>query len=128
MYKSPIELLIEEFDKKIVKKQDADIYQAVLNCGVNVDKDELIRALEYDRGQYEKGFREGVEFMQKWIPIEQFPMDKKDWYLTCDHKGNRHTMYHHETYEVPFCVYENHPRYFPPKWFMYLPDPPEEVE
>lgn len=60
MYKSPIELLIEDFDKKIVKKQDADIYQAVLSCGVNVDKDELIRALEYDRGQYEKGFHDGV--------------------------------------------------------------------
>lgn len=80
MYKSPIELLIEEFDKKIVKKQDADIYQAVLNCGVNVDKDELIRALEYDRGQYEKGFRDGVESVKKkgrWLG------EAGDWECSC---------------------------------------------
>jgi len=33
--------------------------------GVKVDKDELIRALRYDRDQYEKGFCDGIELAQK---------------------------------------------------------------
>lgn len=59
MYKSPIEFLMTDIHHQIVKKQEEDIYKAVLHYAPNVDKDELIRALKYDRGQYEKGFRDG---------------------------------------------------------------------
>jgi hypothetical protein len=38
---------------------DNMIIQGVARAGVHVDKDELIKALEYDRGQYEKGFHDG---------------------------------------------------------------------
>ena len=55
MYKSPIEIIT----KDLVTKQEDGIYQAVLGQGVVVDKDELIRALQYDRGQYEKGYADG---------------------------------------------------------------------
>ena len=34
--------------------------------GVNVNKEELIKALAYDRGQYEKGYKAGVrDFVKK---------------------------------------------------------------
>ena len=56
MYKSPIELLVAEIQYQIAKQQDEEIYKAVLNYVPNVDKEELIRALKYDRGQYEKGY------------------------------------------------------------------------
>ena len=59
MYNSPIELLVEEIQHQIVKQQDENIYQAVLNYIPNVDKEELIRALQYDRDQYEKGYADG---------------------------------------------------------------------
>lgn len=55
MYESPIEII----QKDIVMKQENDIYQAILEQGIVVDKEELIRALQYDRGQYEKGYRDG---------------------------------------------------------------------
>lgn len=61
MYKSPIELITSNIMTEIRKSQDNQIYQAVLNAGVNVDKDELIKALQYDRQQYEKGYKYGFE-------------------------------------------------------------------
>ena len=58
MYKSPIELIIGKMQTQI----DDDIYRAVQNVGINVDREELLKALEYDRGQYEEGFRKGEEY------------------------------------------------------------------
>ena len=37
---------------------EGEIYKAVMNVGVNVDKEELIKALQYDRGQYQKGYKD----------------------------------------------------------------------
>lgn len=54
MYKSPIEILYGELETKIEK----DIMRATQSYGINVDKAELIRALQYDRNQYEKGYED----------------------------------------------------------------------
>ena len=54
-YKSPITVMAEDIESKLVEKQDALVMECVLNVGVSVDKDELIKALNYDRGQYEMG-------------------------------------------------------------------------
>ena len=59
MYESPIEMLITDIQHQIVKQQDEEIYQAVLHYVPNVDKNELIRALQYDRQQYEIGYANG---------------------------------------------------------------------
>ena len=37
---------------------EGEIYKAVMNVGVNVDKEELIKALQYDREQYQKGYKD----------------------------------------------------------------------
>ena len=55
MYESPIEVVHEQIRVQV----DDEIFRAVQNVGVNVNKEELRNALEYDRGQYEEGFREG---------------------------------------------------------------------
>lgn len=52
MYKSPIDTLISD----IVTEEENVVMRAVVKCGINVDKDELVKALAYDRGQYEKGY------------------------------------------------------------------------
>lgn len=59
MYKSPIEVLLTDIQHQIAQKQDEQIYNAVVSVGVNVDKEELIRALQYDRDQYNKGYADG---------------------------------------------------------------------
>lgn len=37
---------------------ESEIYKAVMNVGVNVDKEELVKALQYDREQYQKGYKD----------------------------------------------------------------------
>lgn len=58
MYKAPIEILSA---KRAEYKLDTEkmVIEAVFETGINVDKDELIRALQYDRDQYDKGYADG---------------------------------------------------------------------
>ena len=55
-YKAPIDIIyddpMEHLTQEIVRQTDEVIYKTVLNTGVEVDKDELIKALQYDRQQY----------------------------------------------------------------------------
>ena len=71
MYKSPIEIAYKEMElqlEKCAKKLDEDIYKAVMHYAINVDEEELIRALNYDRNQYEKGYADGkAEAMAKIV-------------------------------------------------------------
>jgi hypothetical protein len=55
MYKSPIEVITEEM--KLF--YDGDVVRAVQKHDINVDKEELLKALRYDRDQYEKGYADG---------------------------------------------------------------------
>lgn len=62
-YKSPIDII----HKQIRIDVDNAIYGAVLNAGINVDREELIKALRYDRGQYDKGYDNGRADMAREI-------------------------------------------------------------
>lgn len=52
MYESPIKVVQGELETQL----EGEILKAVHRVGVTVDRDELIRALRYDREQYQKGF------------------------------------------------------------------------
>ena len=67
MYESPIELVYHETFPKLIQQQEELIMRGCLDVGVYVDKEELIKALAYDRGQYEKGFRDGRPPKGEWI-------------------------------------------------------------
>lgn len=55
MYNSPIEMIIGNMQIQ----HEGEIFRAVQNIGVNVDKYELLKALRYDREQYDKGYKDG---------------------------------------------------------------------
>lgn len=57
MYQSPIEIIHGELEMQL----EGEVYKAVQRVGVNVDKEELLKALQYDRGQYLKGYGDGYE-------------------------------------------------------------------
>lgn len=66
MYKSPIELIYQGTEMQI----ERGILRAVHKQDINVDRAELIRALQYDRSQYEKGYQDGMAAMRvtaRWI-------------------------------------------------------------
>ena len=54
-YKSPIEI----FENELQTQMENDIMKVVLNYGIDVDRNELVKALAYDRKQYEAGFSDG---------------------------------------------------------------------
>ena len=61
MYKSPIDMFsVTEYLHNIEEQIESTVYEAVTKVGINVDKEELIRALQYDRDQYEKGYADGL--------------------------------------------------------------------
>lgn len=51
-YQSPIDVIMGQMNISY----ENGICKAVQNAGVNVDKNELLKALQYDRGQYQKGY------------------------------------------------------------------------
>lgn len=55
MYKSPIEII----QGQMTTAFDGEILKSVQKVGINVDKTELLKALAYDRGQYDKGYKDG---------------------------------------------------------------------
>jgi len=57
MYESPIKVIQGELETQL----EDEILKAVHRVGVTVDRDELIRALRYDREQYQKGFDDARE-------------------------------------------------------------------
>ena len=63
MYESPIKIITGQIKTNY---EDA-IYSAVQYVGINVDREELLKALEYDRRQFEEGFREGEKHTLRQI-------------------------------------------------------------
>ena len=55
MYESPINIIISELCTKL----ESDCVKSVQRYGFDVDKEELAKALNYDRNQYEKGHADG---------------------------------------------------------------------
>lgn len=60
MYESPISEMVDDICLKMQNFHDAKVVEAVQNVGINVNKDELISALSYDRKQYDKGYADGI--------------------------------------------------------------------
>ena len=62
-YQSPIELIMSDMNTHIQNASleremniESTILKAIEKVGVVIDKDELIRAIRYDRDQYQKGY------------------------------------------------------------------------
>ena len=55
MYQSPIEAIFKDVELAFEK----EVYKAVQKVEINVDAEELRKALLFDRGQYDKGYADG---------------------------------------------------------------------
>ncbi len=61
MYESPINVILGDIKLQMEKQKESEILRAVYKCDINVDKKELLKALKYDRDQYEKGYKDAKE-------------------------------------------------------------------
>lgn len=58
MYESPIHIVVQEALEQLDRNVEDAVLGAVLKAGINVDREELIRALRDSREQYYKGYRD----------------------------------------------------------------------
>lgn len=82
MYESPIKIIQAEIDMQM----EGEILKAVQRFGVDVDKKELLKALEYDRDSYKKGYEDGRN-ENRWIQCsERLPVEDGEY--LCQWKFN----------------------------------------
>ena len=91
MYESPITQNIADISSQIVQAQDEHlIYEVRQAIGYDIDKEELIKALKYDRDQYQKGYEDGRND-NRWIPVSERLPDKNILVLTYVDTGTSRT-------------------------------------
>lgn len=57
MYHSPIDIIYDSLKGCV----EDEVYKCVQSVGIEVNKEELIKALKYDRQMYEKGYKDGIK-------------------------------------------------------------------
>lgn len=85
-YNSPIFVYMRSLDKmqmEIKADFDNNVWKAVIEYGVHVNKEDLLRALAYDRDQYKQGYANGVVvgyqkgLASRWISVDEEMPDGK---------------------------------------------------
>lgn len=78
MYESPIEKIYGEIQSQIKRDEENLVYKVNQLISYKIDKEELVKALQYDRNQYQKGYTDGrnevldkiraeIEKQEKWL-------------------------------------------------------------
>lgn len=84
-WESPITQIVQEVTDDVVDKvqvvaEETLVAEVRMTLGYKVDKDELIKALEYDHHQYEKGYEDGLN-ANRWISIKEQLPEEHQWVL-----------------------------------------------
>jgi hypothetical protein len=79
MYESPITQIVG----KMETKWEDDCFKVVQSYGFTVNKEELTKALQYDRGQYKRGYEDGyakaIEEFTEQIKARAHSTERNDW-------------------------------------------------
>lgn len=83
MYESPIDIIYNDIQYKVVEEFDKNVVSAVQSYGIDVNKEELLKALRYDRQQYEKGYADAKEeYLPRWTPCsKRLPDDGEEVFV-----------------------------------------------
>ena len=87
-WKSPINMitsdLMSEIHRVIEDEQEKFLFEACRNVGFDIDKEELAKALNYDRDSYKKGYETGYQKAKSelWIKaIDSLPEDGQEVFI-----------------------------------------------
>lgn len=119
-YESPIKCIMDDIAKQMAVEFDNNVYKAIQRYNIDVDKDELVRALAYDRNQYNKGFKDGFKAGQKTRWVTSAPRDE-GWY-TVTFEGGQVDRCYYGWLHNHFCWKENDED-ITEHVLAYLPDP-----
>lgn len=75
-YQSPINVIMGQMSMAY----ENGIWQAIQKVGMNIDQSELLKALQYDRGQYQKGYTDRDSEIVRCKDCKHY----KTIYCTCD--------------------------------------------
>ena len=101
-YESPVTVHYEDMLTHIMDSADGQI-MAEIKMHVDVDRDELIKAMNYDRNQYATGYRNGYADAQKhgkWIQVTEYDIDNNAVFECSVCRGSDT---HAKGVEVPYC-------------------------
>jgi len=62
-YKSPIDIIYGDIQMKV----EREVVKAIQSCKIDIDKDELIKALNYDREQYKAGYEDALKEISMYV-------------------------------------------------------------
>lgn len=80
-YESPLQRIIgEAIETRIKQEENAAMSHITETIGYEIDKTELIKALNYDRDQYAKGYAAGLN-ADRWISVEEHLPEETGRYL-----------------------------------------------
>lgn len=83
-YIEPMKPIIEIVTGQIRTSLEGELYRAVQNVGINVDKDRLLQALNDARSFYADGYARGKKDAVKWISVEERLPEVGKEVLICD--------------------------------------------
>ncbi len=101
-YQSPISQIYKDVEYKFKEDMENKIMEAVHHFGISVDKEELIKALQYDRNQYEKGYSDGRASIVGEFERLRAEIDDLDRHFDNDYfSGNKEPMFKcNEVFEI----------------------------
>lgn len=86
MWESPVNIY-ETISNMMEKEIDGNIIVEIKKqLGIDINKEELIKALQYDRNQYEKGYQDGLN-ADKWIYCKDRLPDDLSEVIVCLEDG-----------------------------------------
>lgn len=84
-WESPITKVTNGLSMEIEKTIEGEVVKAVQKVGVVVDKAELLRALTYDRNQYNKGYEDRDGEIVRCRDCKHYRPDAEPEYERCRH-------------------------------------------
>lgn len=66
-YRSPITLTIDNAESKFIETVEGFAFKEICKLNLNVDKEELMKALAYDRNQYLEGYNDAKNVFKRMI-------------------------------------------------------------
>ena len=88
MYESPITKITKDLCQSIINREEEEsIMKVVYDLEINVNKEELVKALKYDRNQYEKGYADGKETAREILQELKKILKRED--LFCFEKAEK---------------------------------------